>query len=49
VPGASAFGVLDSYVPLAPAMGLTLLAAASSYVMAPVYLTAAATLKFLKT
>jgi hypothetical protein len=49
VPGASAFGVLDSIVPLAPAMGLTILAAASSYLMAPIYLGAAATLRFLKT
>jgi hypothetical protein len=49
VPGASEAGLIDAYFPLAPALGLTVLGAAAPYLMAPVYLAAAAVLRFLKT
>jgi hypothetical protein len=48
-PAASAAGGLDRFVPLAPALGLTVMAAALPYVVAPMYLAAAGVLRFIKT
>lgn len=47
-PAAMTFGVIDNYVPLVPALGLTLLAASVPYLMAPVYIVAAAVLRFMR-
>lgn len=49
MPAASMAGQLDRYVPLAAALGLTVMSVALPYVVSPMYLATAAVLRFIKT